>query len=156
MSKLYLKWKRLFLGVILISILFGILLGFFCIKQGTNPAAFLRSFWVGRKAPVSPAKVVAEYLNAWEDLQPQKMYQLLSKTEREMIPEEKYIKDFQEFPLRPIEHKVLATRTIGNKAVVRVLVSWPSLDPEPLLKEEKLVLMLEDDKWTLSEQESFQ
>ena len=156
MSKLHLKWKHVFLAVIILSIIFGIFLGFFCIKQGTNPGQFIKSFWIGKRVKASPAKVVAEYLKAWEGLEPKTMYSLLTKKTHEITPEDKYVKDFNEFPIRPIEHKIISTVSFGKKASVVVVITWPSLEAEPLVKEEKIVLFLEDNKWNISEQESFQ
>lgn len=155
MSKIHLKWKHLFIAVILISLLLGIFLGFFCIKQSITPYQFIRSFWLAKTAKASPAKVADSYLIAWENLQPEKMYNSLVEKEKEITPREKYIEDFEEFPLRPIEHKVRKTRSFGNKATVTILVTWPSLDETPLEKEEIIILFLEDNKWQISEKDSF-
>ncbi|MBU0581487.1 MAG: hypothetical protein KKA19_09965 [Candidatus Margulisbacteria bacterium] len=153
MSKI--KWKHIFIGVIVTSLILGVVLAFFCLKQNITPRKFIKSIFIGRKTELSPAKIADLYLSAWEDLKAAEMYALLTNEAKKITPQEKYISDFEEFPLRPIEHKIISAHIFGNKASVKAKVTWPSLEEASLIKEEKIVLFLENKAWKISESDSF-
>jgi len=101
-------------------------------------------------------QTAGNYLQAWQDAAPDKMYVFLSDTDRARVPEEEYRRHFEAFPVAPLHFKLGTVKLAGaERAVIQVRIMWPELAEEGALdKEEQLVLVKENGVWRIREDES--
>jgi hypothetical protein len=150
-----LKWKHVFIIVIITSALLGIALGTFFIKKDISPRQFIRDIFTGGDGALGPVRAADAYLSAWETIQPLKMFQQLTRAEQAATEQKTYVKDFEDFPLRPMAHKKISWSRTGDKAFVKMLVTWPTLDGQKFDKEEYIMVVKEGVSWRVSEKDSF-
>jgi hypothetical protein len=151
----HLKWKHVFIIVIITSALLGTALGLYFIKKDISPRQFIKDIFTGQDGSLGPVKAADVYLSAWESIQPLKMYQQLTRAEQAATDQKAYVKDFEDFPLRPMAHKKLSWQRTGDNAFVKMLVTWPTLDGQRFDKEEYIKVVKEGTVWKVSEAESF-
>jgi hypothetical protein len=155
MFKMKRRFYSLILTFIIAGILFGLIFGFLASTKKTSLKNFLKLGIKSRVTSQTPGVVADKYLKAWESFEPKNMYALLSKEEKKITPLEQYSKSFEEFPIRPIKHEKISVKRTGQKAVVKMLVTWPSLEADPSEQDETIVLFFEDNNWRINEAESF-
>lgn len=149
-------WKHLFIFVISISAVVGITAGLLFTRQDISPRQIISSMFQRQPAIGGPTKAASDYLSAWEAIKPEKMYENISKTEQLATNINVYVKEFTEFPLRPIKHQPVSWQRSGtNKAFVKMLVTWPTLEGEATQKEEFITVIKEGASWKVIEADSF-
>jgi len=137
--------KRLLLAAIILSVIAGTFMGLF----------------VGGREGVSPEDqvgfIVSEYLSAWQELQPQKMYDYISRSDKTSLSRDQYIEQFMQFPVRPIKYEIVSISVTGQSARAKLLIDWPELEGSiSLSREELFFLIREDYGWKILEEGSLQ
>ncbi len=150
------SWQRLLLIVIVASGLLGMSSGLFLVKKHISPKQLLQNILLWTTHANSPVDAADSYFSAWEKLQPEIMYRYITSAEQASSNLVNYKNEFENMPLRPIKHTVKSFKLFGRKAMVKLLVSWPTLEDSGTYdKEEYLSLVKEGSSWKVSEAESF-
>jgi hypothetical protein len=99
--------------------------------------------------------IMKNYLEAWKTGNSEKMYDFISAPNQEMVSREDYVKDFNDFPLKPNGYRIRDSRIRGIRAEVKVFLTFPDLtdiEGERKNKEEQVfILVNEDGKWKVFE-----
>ncbi len=149
-------WKHLFIIVIAVSALVGISAGLLFTSRDVSPRQLIATLFQKKPVLSGPMKAAGDYLTAWEGMKPEDMYENISRTEQLATSITVYTKEFGEFPLRPIKHQAISWQKAGeNKAFVKMLVTWPTLEGGESQKEEFITVVKEANGWKVIEAESF-
>ncbi|GBR76942.1 hypothetical protein NO2_1414 [Candidatus Termititenax persephonae] len=123
----------------------------------------LSSFSGGKAPRVSLAEDLAvrqtagNYLQAWQEASPERMYGYLSELDKARVAKDEYQKHFEAFPVYPLHFKLGTVKLVNaDKATVSVRVLWPepAQESDALEKDEQLVLVRENSVWRVREAES--
>ena len=114
----------------------------------------------GRPARVSLADDLAvrqtagNYLQAWQDSAPERMYTHLSEADKARVTPAEYKQQFEAFPVYPLHFRLGTVKSIGaDRAAITVRILWP--EPEHgIEKDEQIVLIRENSAWRILERES--
>ena len=127
-------------------------------------AVLVLMFQSGDDAPrVSLAEDLAvrqtagNYLQAWQEAAPERMYIYLSENDKTRVPKDEYQKHFEAFPVYPLHFKLGTVKLVNaDRATIKVRVMWPETTQESgaLEKDEQLVLVRENSIWRIRENES--
>lgn len=150
--------KRFFVYVIILSLFFGVFSafvsvgGFFKLKKNVR-VFYHRLFSADEKKAVEV--VMTQYLTAWQNYAPAEMYKLIAAADRAEISEADYLKQFEEFPLRPSAYVLKEIYLIANGAMAVYNIAWPDFSTdENLMREEEFFLIREDSTWRIKEEVS--
>jgi len=127
-------------------------------------AVLVLMFQSGDDAPrVSLAEDLAvrqaagNYLQAWQESAPERMYAYLSENDRARVTREEYRKHFEAFPVYPLHFKLSTVKLINaDRATIKVHILWPEpvKESDGIEKDELLILVRENSIWRIRESES--
>ncbi|MDR1997310.1 MAG: hypothetical protein LBQ83_03200 [Candidatus Margulisbacteria bacterium] len=144
------------LRILIILLIFGLIGGslgaVFALAHsgrfGSGRAAFSEDLAVRQAA--------GNYLQAWQDGAPDRMYVYLSELDRARVSETEYRQHFEAFPVAPLHFKLGTVQLVAaDRATIQARIMWPELAEEGALdKAEQLVLVKENSVWRIREDES--
>jgi hypothetical protein len=97
-------------------------------------------------------KTLNEYFFAWEKAEPEKMYYFLSAEDRAATALAEYQDQYEEFPVRPVKHKISSISINGNEAQAVILAFWPDFATgKESARKEQFYLIREGKLWKIKE-----
>ena len=101
-------------------------------------------------------QIANNYLQAWQDSDPEKMYVYLSNLDKSRVSMAEYARLFEAFPLAPLHFRLNPPRLVNpERAIVKVRFTWPDMSEERFIeRDEQLVLVKEESVWRIREEES--
>lgn len=137
--------KKFLLVAIILSVMAGTMIGLLA----------------GRKQGIRTEEqviyVLNAYFQAWQQLQPETMYNYISADDRKDISLAEYVTQFNQFPVRPVKYKISDILVKSISARANLIVDWPKLDGGELVsREEIFYLVCEDRGWRILENGSLQ
>ena len=102
-------------------------------------------------------QAAGNYLQAWQESAPERMYAYLSEDDKARVSREEYKKHFEAFPVYPLHFKLSTVKLVNaDRATIKVRVLWPEpvKESDGIEKDELLILVRENSIWRIRESES--